>query len=541
MATLASLARSSALMTAGTLVSRVLGLVKTMLLTAAIGLAIGGAADAFDVANKVPNNLYMLLAGGVLNAVLVPQIVRASKRDDGGVDYINRLLTLSVLLLAILTAIATLAAPLLVRIYISPGWDADKIALAVAFAYISLPKLFFFGLYTMLGQVLNAKENFGPYMWAPVLNNVVSIAGLAAFIVLFGPGDLGQHAVGTWDATKIWVLAGTGTLGVVAQALILVWPLAHIGFRFTPTFGFRGVGLGTAGRVAGWTFGAVLVGQLGFIVTSQVASSASSSGAEVAPSLAAYTAAYITFMLPHSLVAVSLATALFTDLSQSAADYDYRTLTRTYITGIRVVGFVNTFFTAAFIVLAAPMTMVLAGGTQAQAKTVSLIVVTMIVGLVPFSAMYLTQRVFYAFEDAQTPFWIQVPQIVMQSVVVLMAGTLPKQYIVAGIGAGMSLGYILALALGVVLLRPRLPHLPIARTALAHVRFALVGLVSAAVGWWLMTVIPDAWWVTRTRAFMVCAVLSVIMLGVFMVAGWIFRVAEMRALVTTLRVKLGLR
>ena len=114
MASMSSLAKSSALMTAGTLVSRVLGLVKTVLLTAAIGLAIGGAADAFDVANKVPNNLYMLLAGGILNAVLVPQIVRASKQADGGADYINRLLTLSILLLAGFTAIATLAAPILV-------------------------------------------------------------------------------------------------------------------------------------------------------------------------------------------------------------------------------------------------------------------------------------------------------------------------------------------------------------------------------------------------------------------------------------------
>ena len=98
MASMSSLAKSSALMTAGTLVSRVLGLVKTVLLTAAIGLAIGGAADAFDVANKVPNNLYMLLAGGILNAVLVPQIVRASKQADGGaVSYTH--LTLPTILL----------------------------------------------------------------------------------------------------------------------------------------------------------------------------------------------------------------------------------------------------------------------------------------------------------------------------------------------------------------------------------------------------------------------------------------------------------
>ncbi|PMD04799.1 murein biosynthesis integral membrane protein MurJ [Brevibacterium paucivorans] len=539
MASMSSLAKSSALMTAGTLVSRVLGLVKTVLLTAAIGLAIGGAADAFDVANKVPNNLYMLLAGGILNAVLVPQIVRASKQADGGADYINRLLTLSILLLAGFTAIATLAAPLLVRIYASPTWDADKIALAVAFAYISLPKIFFFGLYTMLGQVLNAKENFGPYMWAPVLNNVVSIAGLGLFIFLFGPGDMGQHAVGTWDATKIWVIAGTGTLGVVAQALILIWPLKRIGFKYTPTFGFRGVGLGTAGKVAGWTFAAVLVGQLGFIVTSQVASTASSTGTEVTPSLAAYTAAYITFMLPHSLVAVSLSTALFTDLSQSAADHNDEKLVDTYTQGVRVVGFVNTFFTVAFIVLAAPMSMVMAGANQTQAHAVGLIVIAMIIGLIPFSGMYLTQRVFYAYEDARTPFWIQVPQMIVQSAGVIASAFLPKQYIVAGIGASMSVGYIFALALAVWCLRKRLPSLPIAPTLFAHIRFGLAGVVSGAVGFAMMWFLPDPMWAGRGRAFIVCAVIGCVMLAVFMLAAWLIRVPEMRSLVTTVRAKLG--
>ena len=128
---LSSLARSSAVMTAGTLTSRILGFVKAMLLATAIGVTVGGAADAFDVANKVPNNLYMLLAGGVLNAVLVPQIIRAAKRPDGGQDFVNRLLTLAVITLGAVTLLATLAAPLLVRLYSSSGWSDDQRALAI--------------------------------------------------------------------------------------------------------------------------------------------------------------------------------------------------------------------------------------------------------------------------------------------------------------------------------------------------------------------------------------------------------------------------
>ena len=445
---LSSLARSSAIMTAGTLISRVLGFVKAMLLATAIGVTVGGAADAFDVANKVPNNIYMLLAGGVLNAVLVPQIIRAAKRPDGGQDFVNRLLTLAVMALGAVTVLATLCAPLLVRLYSSTGWSDDQRALAIAFAYWCLPQIFFYGLYTMLGQVLNAHSSFGPYMWAPVLNNVVAIAGLGVFIALFGAGGV-QNAVGTWDTTKITVLAGSATLGVVAQALILLWPLRRIGFRFRPTFGFRGVGLGTAGNVAMWTFGAVLVGQLGFIVTSRVAASASSTTGEVQASLAAYSLAYLVFMLPHSLIAVSLATALFTSLSTFAANDDTDSVRSSLGLGLRLVGLVNVFATAALITLSTPAAMVIGGTLDAssgldpldQARAIGPVIATMVAGLVPFSANYLLQRVYYAYEDARTPFWVQVPQVILTAVGVVASGLLlPGAWIVAGIGASMSVG-----------------------------------------------------------------------------------------------------
>jgi putative peptidoglycan lipid II flippase len=337
-----SLARSSAIMTAGTMTSRVLGFVKASMLATAIGVNFV-QADAFDVANKVPNTLYMLLAGGVVNAVLVPQIVRASKREDGGEDFTNRLLTLSFLILGVVTIVATAAAPLLVWLY-SSGWSPAQLALSTAFAYWCLPQLFFYGLYTLLGQVLNAKSSFGPYMWAPVLNNVVAIAGLAAFILIFGTNNATVHDLDTWTPDKIALIAGTATLGVAAQALILIWPLKRIGFKYKPKFGFRGVGLGSAGKVAFWTFAAMLIGQIGFLIISRVASGASIPGDGNA-SNTAYTNAYLVFMLPHSLIAVSLATALFTSLAKNAADEDTEAVVGDFSMGVRMVGMVNTFAT----------------------------------------------------------------------------------------------------------------------------------------------------------------------------------------------------
>ena len=528
MANFSSLARSSAIMTAGTLASRILGLVKASLLAIAIGIT-AVQADAFDVANKVPNTLYMLLAGGVVNAVLVPQLVRATKREDGGRDYTNRLLTLSFLLLAIVSVVATLAAPILVWLY-SSGWSPEQMALATAFAYWCLPQLFFYGLYTLLGQVLNAKSSFGPYMWAPVLNNIVAIAGLLVFIVVFGTNTASPHTLDTWTPEKIALMGGSATLGVAAQALILIWPLKRIGFRYRPTFGFRGVGLGTAGKVAFWTFAAMLIGQLGFLIISRVAAGASMPG-EGNASNAAYTYAYLVFMLPHSLIAVSLATALFTSLSKNAAEHDTKAVKSDFSMGVRMVGLVNSFAVAALVVLASPVAMVIAGNGREQAMAVGLVIITMVFGLIPFSANYLAQRVFYAYEDARTPFFIQLPQIVFQSLAVLSASIFPKSVTVAIIGLVMSLGYLFAMILSFAILSKRLGDIDVRTIAKAHVKFLLAALAAGLAGYGLLLFFPDFALSGRWQAFVATAGVGTVMLIVYVGACFLLRVRELHSII----------
>ena len=321
------LGRGAGSMAAGTAVSRVLGMVRGSVLAAAIGL-VAQTADAFNVANWLPNTLYMLIAGGLLNAVLVPQVVRAYRLGRGQA-YVDRLLTLSIALLAGATVLLTAAAPLIIRIAASSqAGNPAFIPLATAFAFWCIPQVFFYGLYTLLGQILNARGSFGPYMWAPVVNNLVSIAGFGVFIAVFGrftrDGPLADPAA--WGAGPIALLGGVATLGIIAQALVLIVPLHRSGFRYRPRWDFRGAGLGTAGRVAGWTFGALLVGQLGILAVSRVGSAAGQvlvDGEHVA-GYTAYTYAFVIFMLPHSLVTVSLLTSMFTRLSGHAAVGDER-------------------------------------------------------------------------------------------------------------------------------------------------------------------------------------------------------------------------
>jgi len=211
--------RASAILAAGTIVSRVLGFARGVILALAIGQVSSASANAFGVANQLPNNLYALVAGGVLSAVLVPQIVKAGLHADGGQKFINRIVTLGIVIFAIVTIAATFAAPALIALYThqsgsgTRGFDAATIQLAITFAYWCLPQIFFYALYSLLSEVLNARRVFGPFTWAPVLNNVVSIAGIVLFMALFGGAEANRDP-GVWSAGRIALLGSATTPAV---------------------------------------------------------------------------------------------------------------------------------------------------------------------------------------------------------------------------------------------------------------------------------------------------------------------------------------
>ena len=475
------LRRGAALMAGGTAVSRLLGFLRAMVLAAAIG-ATGQAADAFAVANKLPNVLYMLLAGGVLNAVLVPQVVRAYKRKAGQ-EYVDRLLSFGFAVLAAATVVLTIAAPLLVRLYADPG-SSTQLELATTFAYWCVPQLFFYGAYALLGQVLNARGSFGPYMWAPVVNNIVSIAGFGVFILVFGV----RSGTDEWTGAQVALFAGAATLGVVMQALVLVPSLRRAGVGYRWRWGLRGSGLGRAGTVATWTFVGLGIGQLGYVVVSRVASAAPGAGAEAASHVAgnaAYDYAFMLFMLPHSLVTVSLATALFTRLSARAHDGDVDGVRADLSTGVRVVGIFTLLAGAGLAVLAWPVVrIVLPSQPEAAVSAVAGVVVAMAVGLPAFGAWSMCQRVYYAYEDARGMVPVQVAMaLVVAGGTLLGQWLLPNQWWVAGAGLSMSVSYLLGTVLALRALRRRLDGDVDARGMLrTHVRAGTAAVLAAALG-----------------------------------------------------------
>jgi putative peptidoglycan lipid II flippase len=455
-----------------------------MLRVVVLAWAIGAAfsANAFSTANTLPNSLFLLIGGGVLNAVLVPQIVAAMQRPDGGRDYVDRLLTLSLGFLAVATLVVTAAAPLLLRLFASPDWNAAELGVGVAFAFWCLPQVFFYGLYTVLGQVLNARGSFGPYMWAPVVNNVVAIAGMVVFVALYGSGE---RPATWWTPAAVAVLAGTTTLGVVAQALILLPVLRRTGFGWRPRRGFRGVGLRSAGSVASWTFAALLVGQLGLVLVSRIANRAGQQAGEAGTGRFVYDTAYLLFMLPHSLVAVSVVTAVFTRMSHAVVTDRRDALRADVSVALRTTGVATVLASVGFAVLGQDLTALLfATNSRATAEGLAWTTIAMVVGLVPFSAQYLFQRVFYAFGDARTPFWVQVLVIAVWSAGNLVAGArFTGVGVVVGIGVAMSASNIVGALVLAVLVRRRIGGVDGARVVSTYLRCGLAAVLGGVLAW----------------------------------------------------------
>ncbi|ROS75532.1 murein biosynthesis integral membrane protein MurJ [Cellulomonas sp. PhB143] len=564
-----SLGRSSLVMAVGTAVSRALGLVRNMLLVAAVGVT-GLAADAFDIANKIPNMLFAILAGGVLNAVLVPQIVRIY-RGRNPEENVGKLLTLASLVMLVITLAMTAAAPFVVRVYASADWSDAQLGLAVSFAVWCIPQLFFYGLYALLGQVLNARHQFGPYMWSPVLNNVISIAGFAAFIAIYGPAATGQvDNLSAWDAPKIALLAGTATAGIVGQAVVLLVPLYRSGFRWRVRLGLHGIGLRSVGAVAGWTFGMVMLDQLGVWYQTRLASGAPSAAladgfgsylhdpareglvtglVTSAPSAfavagpAAYSQALLIYLLPHSLVTVSIATALFTRMSASAAAGNVALVRSDLSRGLRITSVFTIFATAVMIVLALPITKLLLPSVDAaSAVVVSQVLIAMAVGLAPLGGMALMKWVYYAFEDGRSVFVIQaIRTVILVGLGWLSTLVLPGQWWVVGLSATMSIANFAVVLLRTVGLRRRLDGIDGTRILSLLTRVTVATLVAAGAGLLVKAAFGDLFGLSWTYALAVTVTVGLVMTVVYVVVLRALRVQELTGVVSPVLARLRRR
>src|SRR3954468_22818012 len=292
-----SLGRSTRSMAIGTIASRGTGFVRNAAVVAVLGVHTLGAA--YNVANTTPNIVYELLLGGILTSVVVPVLVRAAKNDsDGGEAYAQRLLSLVVIALLLASAVLVALAPQLVAVYMH-NEDEDTRRLATVLARYFLPQMLFYGAGAVMGAILNARERFGPPMWAPVLNNLVVIATCALFLAL--PGTSGVSAASITSTQELVLGLGT-TLGIVAQTIALMPSLRAAGFRFRFRTDLRGTGLGEIGRLARWVLLYVVANQLAYVVVVNLANKHELNA--MGRGYASYINAFVLWQLPHAVVAV---------------------------------------------------------------------------------------------------------------------------------------------------------------------------------------------------------------------------------------------
>ena len=427
--------RSTAGMAAGTLLSRVTGFGRVFAL--AYALAFTRFSDAYNLANTTPNIVYELVLGGILSATLVPVFVDRLATDDEEDAWtaISAVVTASVAVLVAITVAFFLAAPWLIRIYTLRlhGTSArDQQAVATALLRMFAPQVLFYGLIALATALLNARRRFAAPMTTPVLNNllVIGVLLLLPHVTL----DLSLHAMRR--ATGPLVLLGLGTTAGVALQAVALWPsLRGARLRLRMVWQPAHDAVRTVLRLSGWTFGYVVTNQVALWVILVLANAR-------AGDVSAYQAAYLFFLLPHSVFAVSIMTALLPDLSERWSVGDVAGYRERLSFGLRVTALVVLPAAAGLVVLARPIVklVLLHGALSAHsARTTGDVLALMSIGLPAFSAYLLLMRAYQAMLTARALF---VTYCIENGLNVVLGLVLYPIMGVRGLALALALAYV---------------------------------------------------------------------------------------------------
>jgi putative peptidoglycan lipid II flippase len=534
----ASLVRSSGVMAMGTIASRFTGFLRNAILIYAIGTHYLG--DAYNIANTLPNAVYNLALGGILTSVVVPLLISAAKRDsDRGEAYDQRIFTLGVLALAAITIVATVLAAPITDLYAGNIGNADAQHLTVIFAYFFIPQIFFYGVSSLAGAILNARGSFAAPMWTPVINNVVVILVGLAFMVTAGLNRTPE----TITAAQVQLLGIGTTLGIILQTAGLVPSLRRVGFRWHPRHDFRRAEVSEIGRMSGWMFGYVLTTQIAFLVTTRVATAAGARVSQQAAGagFAAYSNAYMLFQLPYAIVGISVITALLPRMSAHASERRYGLVSGDFSTAARLASVIVAPAALILAVLGTPLAEGVFGygsTSIASARYVGEIFAVFSLGLLPFTLFQLQLRVFYAMHDSRTPALISVVTMAINITANLLAlAILPPQHVVAGLGAGFGLASLVGSIIAWRVLSRRIGGLDGRRVGSALLRMnlaAIPGVIFAiAVSVMVGAVIPGG----RIAALLTVALGGSGAMLLYVLFAKAFRVTELDELTSSLRAR----
>jgi putative peptidoglycan lipid II flippase len=471
--------RDAAVATAGTALSRVTGVLRLGAMAYALGVAESRLADTYNLANTTPNIVYELVLGGVLSAVLLRVYVEVRQREgeEAGWRFIARVVNLSTLVLAAVTVMGIVLAPLILNAYTLSASGADRAAqreLGTLLLRLFVPQVLFYGYSTITTAVLQAHRRFGVPMFAPVLNNLVVVAALVAF-ALTVPAALRSPA-GLPLRGRLLLGIGT-TAGVAALGLVPWLAMRRVGYRRIRGAGFWDPSLRRLAVLSTYTLGYVATNQVGLWVTLVLAN-------QVQGGVTAYQTAFVFFQLPHGLFTVSISTALTPGLAERAVAGDTAAFGRQVVQGLRAVTLVTLPAVAGYLAIAPAVVRVLLEHgivTGRSTDLVALVLRGFVLGLLFFSSFHLLLRSFQALGDTRTPMFVNLAAFVVNMAVnvalfVLLSEARQK---VAGLAVGHAASYLFAAAALLVILRRRLGGLdvgPLARTV------AKCALAAAATG-----------------------------------------------------------
>jgi putative peptidoglycan lipid II flippase len=470
--------RASSVMAIGTIISRITGFIGGVIMIATLGTAL--LADAFNVANTMPNILYNLLVGGALTAIFVPQLVRAFDDADGGHLFASRLVTTISGILLVLVIIGVIFAPQLVYIYApsfsTPGFETER-EIAIAFTRYCLPQIFFLGLFTMLGQVANARGSFAPLMWAPIANNLVVIVVFSAFLIKWPSVN-----VDSITSTQIQILGWGTTAGIIVQALILIPVVKRSGIKIRPKWGVAG--LGKSFSLAGWTLVYVLISQIGYLITVNVATTAAvdsaKAGITTGVGFTPFKNAYLIMLLPYSIVTISIVTALLPHMSKLAINKKVEDVKEQLLRAIKTVAVLTIPSSVAFLLFGPLITEVLFFGIDNNDGIyIGYVLSALSLGLVAFSINLVLIRGFNAFEDTRTQVWsILIINIISVGLSYLFLAVLPSDWVTVGLGFAFSVSYLIGLFITLRLLKKHTGTIHVREFIGQHGRLLLAALIA---------------------------------------------------------------
>jgi putative peptidoglycan lipid II flippase len=525
--------RAAGTMAIATLVSRITGLVRTMVLAAALG--VGLVNDAYNSANTLPNIVYELLIGGVLTSVVVPLLVHAQERDrDGGTAYAQRLATIGIAGLTVATVVAVLAAPLLTSLA-GISENPEQVRLGTWLARILLVEIVFYGIGALAQAILNSRGIFGPPAWAPVLNNVVVIATGGLFIAASGVGELTPVTI---TPGQVWLLGLGTTLGIAVQALVLLPLLPGAGVPLRPRWGLRNTGLREAGTLGLWVIAYSAVSAVGVVVAMRIANDAGRDGG-LGSSAFAY--ASLLFQMPYGIIGVALLTALLPRMSRAAARHDVPGVIQDLSLGTRLSALGLLPVTAVLVVLGPSLGIVaFARGntTLEQAEGIGTALAVGAFGLLPMAVTLLQLRVFYAMKDARTPTLLQIGMVTVRVPLLLLVPVIARpEDVVAGLMLVTSITYVAGWVFGDLALRRRLGSLQTRATFGPVARIAAVSVVAGAIGWLVLNVTDDLFGAGVTGSLARVVIGTVVIGGAALAGLVVARVPEIREPLAAIRAR----